>query len=242
MTIYNYLCPPPKKRISIDRFLDKALPGDIILMSSCSFGAFMQEGFTGGAYSHVGVVCWMYDGKKKTVCIAESTFAERDIVDFLTGEVKEGPMIVSARKRLKTYCKHTGIRMVWRPMNPDHRDYNHQLNHDIWKIMSEKKKFGFPTTYTDYIKLTAAAAPDVEVAPFCWLSPSLHSKEDEEEDEGHKTQFCSSLLAEIYDRSGLLEITRDYDHYAPTHFSLKHQQLRLRLGVTFGEEFIIYSK
>lgn len=251
-----YMFPEPQHRVNLTDFLEHVEPGDVLLFASDNFYAFVQDFFTGSPYSHVALP-FFYDPylwrsqvrernatnpdsnadfiipeqkKLNHLMFAESMPEEGGVVDYTTGTVKDGPMVVLGIQRMVSFMIKYGYRIVWRRLNPDHRLISDEerilRTQAILRVMYRKRKFGFDAHASD---LMSAAIPEVHVFPWFFIEGEfVHNSE------AYCTQLTSEILMEMKVLRSDQKSKKTVDH-CPGDFSEYNENLDYARNQFTGE-------
>ncbi|MBM3824134.1 MAG: hypothetical protein FJ404_14820 [Verrucomicrobia bacterium] len=196
----------------------KLKTGDVILFSGKGGISEGIKFFTVSKWSHVGMVYRFDDplDKKGTVFCWESTTLS-DLADADTGKLTKGVQRVELSERLER-CFARGYEISVRPLSqPLTEDQIRALNdfrHEVGGRPYEKKK----------LQLLKSAYDGL------WGG----NKED------LSSLFCSELVAEAYQRMGLLSEAIPSNEYTPKDFSVE-RTMALQGGFSFRKEIPVTS-
>lgn len=188
--------------------------GDIILFSGKGGISHGIKLVTNSKWSHVGMVLRLPDSK--AVFLWESTTLS-NLKDAIDGVAKRGVQLVLLSDRLRTYSGEVSVRHL----------ENHEISNDEYmKLMRLREEVRNRPYEEDKIELIKAA----------YDGPFGRNEED------LSSLFCSELVAEAYQRVGLL---RDENHgglpsneYTPKDFS-DRKNLQLEDGCLSDEILLI---
>lgn len=190
--------------------------GDVILFSGKGGISDGIKFFTLSKWSHVGMVYKLADAldEKGTIFCWESTTLS-DIKDADTGRLTQGVQRVELSERLeRCFAKgyEIGIRKLNKPLATDMVRALNDFRHEVSGRPYERSK----------LELIKAAYDGI----------FGENKED------LSSLFCSELLAEAYQRMGLLGEDKPSNEYTPKDFS-QERNLRLHLDYGLGIEQMI---
>lgn len=188
----------------------KLKTGDIVLFSGKGGVSTGIKWFTGSKWSHVGMALRLPEWE--IVLLWESTTLN-DIADIESGKEKKGVQLVPLSQRISTYSGEVSIRLLDVERTSD-------MMKDLSVLRAEIK--GRPYE-KDKIELVKAAYD----GPFGANTEDLSSL------------FCSEMVAEAYQRMGLLGDKPPSNEYIPKDFS-DSGKLELLKG-ELSEEIVIQS-
>lgn len=154
--------------------------GDVLLFDGKGWVSagikWMQRrfGFVGWKWSHVGLVVRI--PRFDTVFLFESTTLSC-VEDVVSGQSKQGPQLVALSERIKVYPGEISVRQLTHPLSEDFI---------IDKFVEFRREVKDRNYEEDKLELVSS------------LSPALGSEED------LSSLFCSEMVAEQYQRWGLL--------------------------------------
>ena len=190
----------------------KMKTGDIVLFSGKGGISHGIKLFTLSKWSHVGMILRLPDSK--AVFLWESTTLStlRDIID---GKRKKGVQLVLLRDRINTYRGDVSVRHL----------SGFELNKERYlKLMK----------FRDEVRNRPYEKSEIELVKSAYDGPWGHNEED------LSSLFCSELVAEAYQRIGLLSEEIPSNEYTPKDFS-EEKTLALPEGVALGKEILITS-
>ena len=194
---------------------NKLETGDIVLFSGKGGISAGIKWFTISKWSHVGMVVRLPDWNM--VLLWESTTLS-NIADVMDGKAKQGVQLVALSERLRTYGGEAAIRRLSVKRTA-------AMNNALMKLRQEVKGRPYETSKVELVK----AAYDG------WWG---------ENTENLSSLFCSELVAEAYQRMGLLSNAKRAlasNEFTPKDFSaaadpalklLKNARLGKEVGVT----------
>ncbi len=188
--------------------------GDIVLFSGTSAVSSLIKLFSGGKWSHVGMVLRIGEFDD-AVMLWESTTLT-NIPDRTTGAAIKGVQVVPLSQRIRNYDGEVNIRHLGKPITKPMYRRLAKLRHELSRRPYERNE----------LELLRAAYD----GPF-GKSPG----------EDLSSIFCSELVAEAYQCMGLLPEYPDglpSNEYTPADFSHR-RQLELRNGYELGDEQLI---
>lgn len=191
-----------------EKIRSKLKTGDIVLFGGRSSLSIGIRWATRSPWSHVGMVVRVKE--IRTILLWESTVLN-DIRDIATGKETKGVQLVPLSQRVKSYDGNIAVRLL-----------KLKRSDAMLKSLSTLREELKGRPYDDDMITLLRAAYD---GPFG--------------DNGHdlSTLFCSELIAEAYQRMGLLDTTLPSSEYLPWHFSSK-SNIKLLKG-TLGPEVLI---
>jgi hypothetical protein len=184
--------------------------GDLLLFSGKGFASAGIKWLLGSTWSHVGLVV-RSAGHGRQALLWEATPC-RDLVDVVSGRPAGGARLVRLRDRLATFPGAVAVRQLSRPLAPTQEE---RLAATLWELHGRPYE-------RSWLELILAVSDRIDLGR-----------------ENLTSLFCSELVAETYQRIGLLD-----DHmqgglpsneYTPRHFSAAHD-LPLRRGFALGPE------
>ena len=188
--------------------------GDIVLFSGKGGISDWIKLFTGGLWSHIGMVLQL--PQWDMVLIWESTTLN-NIADFETGTARKGVQLVPLSERIQSYDGGVAIRRLSKKLTPGMEK----------SLMSWRKKASRLKYEKNVCELTKPAYD----GPFGKNKENLSSV------------FCSELVAETYQRVGLLSEPPNgwpSNEYTPKDFSTQARTpLTLGKSYSLSKEIII---
>ena len=191
---------------------DDLKSGDIVLFSGKGGVSEWIKWFTRSAWSHVGMV--IKSEEIGSVLLWESTTLS-DLTDIQTGKAVRGVQLVGMRDRVDTYSgEKIAVRQLSKSLSKE----------QIATLGSLRSKFAGKPYEESKIELLKAAAD--------MLLP--------ENREDLSSLFCSELVAEAYQRMGLLGEKKPSNEYTPEDFSTQADKpLKLKENFKLGSEILI---
>ncbi len=188
--------------------------GDLFLFSADFLISRVIQVVTHSSYSHVGMVA-RYPDEAGSLCFWECTTFDQ-LIDKADKELHSGVRLVSLDKLLAIYANYVpggfSVRLLKADRTPDFRE-----------------------AFTNFVKEVDARPIDGNLAMIShWLEGKMLSLTS-----GDSSLFCSQLIAETYQRLGLLPIDRPANAYAPRDFSMQNRDLSLLSGASLGEEIFV---
>ena len=178
--------------------------GDIVLFVGKSWTSWLIKFGTRGKWSHVGMVIKIPD--YDIVLLWESTTLSK-IKDIISGKARKGVQLVPLRDRLSTYRGEAAVRCLTGPISIEDLCKLHTLRDEVRGRPYEQSK----------LQLLFAA-----FKRFCGFGEDLSSL------------FCSELVAEAYQRMGMLREDIPSNSFNPNDFSeaggIGHNLLKNSLG------------
>ncbi len=183
--------------------------GDIVLFSGKGGISAGIKWATLSRWSHVGMVLKLeeYD----FVTIWESTTLS-NLKDLISGKCRKGVQLVPLSSRVNKYEGEIAVRQL--------SGVSFTAN-DVKNLMEFRKQMTGKPYEEDMIELIKAA----------YDGPFGHNEED------LSSLFCSELVAEAYQRLGLLSEKKPSNEYTPADFSSK-KEIKLKKG-ELGPEIIL---
>jgi len=170
--------------------------GDLVLFSGGGFTSKIIRWATRSKYSHIGI--FVRDPENDVVYIMESTMMST--TEDIFGNMKNGVQISLASQRLSDY---------------DGKSYYRKLttnrNEEFYKIFKKFRKEMYPKKYEKNWWELACSALD-----FGWSA----IKERFQNKANINSVFCSEMVAEIYQRWGLIRKSLPSNEFTPADFSL----------------------
>lgn len=183
---------------------EKARPtlktGDILLFSGRGLISEMIKKFTRCKWSHVGLV--IRSQELDTVLVFESTTLST-VKDIDSGALREGVQVVPLSERLRSYDGEVAYRSLAKPIGHEH----------LKKLMQFRREMAGRAYEKSRLELLRSA-----------VDVGCENRED------LSTVFCSELVAEAYQRLGLLDESKPSNEFTPADFS---QDLPL-IGASLG--------
>ena len=207
------------KRIYSNEMRKTLKTGDIVLFSGKGGISAGVKWVTHGDWSHVGMILRLpeYD----FVTVWESTTLS-SLVDLDTQVPRKGVQLVPLSARIKDYDGEIAVRQL---------DGVTFENDDIQELIKLRHEVAGRPYEQDMIELIKAA----------YDGPLGRNTED------LTSLFCSELVAEAYQRLGLLSNDKESNEYKPSNeytpydFSEDNKELKLLKG-SLGEEIIMKSE
>jgi hypothetical protein len=188
----------------------KIKTGDIVLFSGKGGISHGIKLVTNSKWSHVGMVLRLPDSK--AVFLWESTTLS-NLKDAIDGKTKKGVQLVLLSERLRSYGGEVNVRHL----------ENYQVTRkEYMKLMGLREQARNRPYEKDRLELIKAA----------YDGPLGHNEED------LSSLFCSELVAEAYQRLGLLREPPNglpSNEYTPKDFS-DRKGLVLEKGASLGKE------
>ena len=183
--------------------------GDLVLFAGRGLVSATIKYSTFSKWSHVGMIINMpeYD----FVTVWESTTLSK-AMDLETHAPRSGVQLVPLSARVRTYNGEIAVRQL-EGLEPNHIDVN-----GLMELRKEVSRRPYEQSKLELIK----SAYD---------GPFGHNEED------LSSLFCSELVAEAYQRMGLLSEQKPSNEYTPADFS-QEKDLTLTQG-SLGEEVLI---
>ncbi len=189
--------------------------GDIVLFScKDNFLSIAIQLITNSKWSHVGMV--LKDHKKDVIYLWESTTLS-NIKDIIDNELKKGVQLVLLSERIKYYHGVIAIRQL----QGVRLDDGSEEVQELIKLRQEIKNRPY-----EKHKLELLIAVIDTVGEFFKNCKDLSSI------------FCSELVAEAYQRMGLLDGELPSNEYVPKDFS-EARKLQLLKGAFLGPEIVL---
>ena len=180
-------------------------PGDLILFSGKKFPSRMIQLGGWTAWSHVGIVIAL-DGWD-TLMILESTTLSK-LPDVLSGEQRSGVQMHRLSERLRTYPGSFAYRKLIGERTPD----------VLQSMIDFHKEFGQHPYEESYLELLRAQ----------YDGPGGHNEED------LTSLFCSELVAELYQRMGVISDELESNEYTPKNLAKRMVEKQLINGWELG--------
>ncbi|MDP8206236.1 MAG: YiiX/YebB-like N1pC/P60 family cysteine hydrolase [Candidatus Electryonea clarkiae] len=184
--------------------------GDILLFSGKGGISHGIKLFTFSKWSHVGMVLRLPDSN--AVFLWESTTLS-NLRDAADGKKKNGVQLVLLRERLDTYDGEVSLRRL-----------------NGFKIDNEK--YMDLMAFREEVRNRSYEKNEIELIKAAYDGPWGHNEED------LSSLFCSELVAEAYQRVGLLTERKSSNEFTPKDFS-DEKKLDLPEGVSLSKEVII---
>jgi hypothetical protein len=188
--------------------------GDVFLFSADFLISRVIQVVTHSAFSHVGMVA-RYPDESGKLCFWECTTFDQ-LIDKSDHELHAGVRLVSLDKLLAIYANYVPggftVRLLKADRTPDFRE-----------------------AFANFVKQVDARPMVSEPGMMLhWLEGKLLSLTSSE-----ASFFCSQLIADTYQRLGLLPEDRPANAYAPRDFSMQNAGLTLLSGASLGEELFV---
>jgi hypothetical protein len=188
--------------------------GDLFLFSSDFLISRVIQVVTHSAYSHVGMVA-RYPDESGSLCFWECTTFNQ-LIDKSDHELHAGVRIVSLDKLLAIYANYVPGGFSVRLLKAD-------------------RTSDFREAFDNFVKQVDARPMAGKLGMIShWLGGKVLSLTSSDE-----SYFCSQLIAETYQRIGLLPENRPPNAYAPRDFSMQNTKLPLLSGAVLGEELFV---
>ena len=183
--------------------------GDLVLFSGKRVMSAVIKAVTRSRWSHVGMV--FNFPEYDFVTVWESTI-HGEVRDVSSGHLKKGVQLVPLSNRVHRYNGRIAIRHLSKPIPKEKIDDLNTLRLELRDRPYEK----------DRMELAKAAYDGIA------------GKNEED----LTSVFCSELVAEAYQRAGLLTEDTPSNEYTPADFSAE-KGLKLERGFALGEEISI---
>ena len=174
--------------------------GDIVLFSGKGGISTGIKWFTNSRWSHVGMVLRLIEWD--AILLWESTTLS-NIADVESGKERKGVQIVPLSERIKKYDGEISVRMLDQKPTPEMHKELSLLREEVKGRPYEKSK--------------------IELFKAAYDGPFGRNNED------LSSLFCSELVAEAYQRMGLLSEDKASNEYTPKDFS-DAEKLKLLKG------------
>jgi len=186
---------------------EKLQPLDLILFSGRKIPSRLIQlgGWT--KWSHIGVVVVLKEFGDTRMLLESTTLAK--LPDILSGKVNRGVQMHRLSERLSTYPGSFAYRMVL-------GERTESVHENIVKFYEE---FGNHPYEESYLELMRAQ----------YDGPGGHNEED------LSSLFCSELVAELYQRTGVFTEDLPSNEYVPGNFARKMVVNQLTDEWTFGD-------
>lgn len=181
--------------------------GDIILFSGKGAISHGIKLFTLSKWSHVGMVLKLPD--TDTVFLWESTIIS-NLADAIDGTKKKGVQLVLLSDRIKTYKGEASVR-------------------HLKGVTIDKNKYQALMEFRKDVRNRPYEKNEIELIKSAYDGPWGHNEED------LSSLFCSELVAEAYQRIGLLPSDIPSNEYTPKDFT-SEKNLKLLGGASLGNE------
>jgi hypothetical protein len=185
--------------------------GDIVLFSGKGGVSDWIKLFTGSKWSHVGMVLCL--SQMDMVLLWESTTLS-GLPDIESGQARKGVQLVPLSERLRMYKGDVAVRSLSKPVTPE-------METALGKFRKQASRLSYEENMVELIKSA-------------WDGPLGGNKEN------LSSVFCSELVAESYQRLGLLEEPPKgwpSNEYTPRNFSSESGvPLQLQKGYTLSRE------
>ncbi len=184
--------------------------GDIVLFSGKGLVSAGIKAVTNSEWSHVGMVLRVPE--YNFVCIWESTTLNK-IEDLTTNTLRRGVQLIMLSDRLRSYAGKVAVRhLLGGELSADQQMMLLDLRQEVAGRAYEQDEWELIKSAYD--------------GPFGKNSEDL------------STLFCSELIAEAYQRLGLLNEVEPSNEYTPADFSEKNE-LCLLGGFYLGKEIVV---
>lgn len=187
--------------------------GDIVLFSGKGVSSSVIRWFTDSKWSHVGMVMRLEDWDM--VLLWEST-GLHNIKDIVTGKEKKGVQLVPLSGRLSTYKGKVAIRRLTMKRTKEMKETLKNLR-EVFKNKEYEKS-------------------EIQLLKAAYEGPFGENVED------LSSLFCSELIAEAYQRMGLLAEPpkgQPSNEFTPAEFSSENKDLKLLKKAELGKEIPI---
>lgn len=193
---------------------DRLDTGDIVLFSGKGLISMGLQIGSLCSWSHVAMVVRI---KEPDVILVYQSTPVCKAKDFLADKPKQGVQINLLSQAIESYKGKVGIRLL-----------NVQRTDEMLKNLNEFRNEMKNRDYEDRI---------IEMVQAVWDGPFGHVDED------LSSLFCSELVAEAYQRMGLLlpneQGGKNSNEYTPKNFSTQGGGIDLLLGATLEDEIIV---
>ena len=188
---------------------DSLRTGDIVLYAGKSgFSQWIKQ-FTGSRWSHVGMVFRM--PQFEFITVWESTTGSK-AKDVISGKHRDGVQMFQLSQRLANYDGEIAIRRL----------HGVDLTERLTALETLRKELKGKPYETSQFELLAAVIDKVDI----------YTEED------LSSVFCSELVAEAYQRLGLLSEDKPSNEYVPAEFS-SEREITLLQGAALSEEILV---
>src|SRR3972149_5502847 len=168
--------------------------GDLVLFSGKGDIPAVIKWFSGSKWNHIGMVLNIQEWD--TILLWESTILSR-LKDVAEKKIKHGVQLVALSERVSTY---TGA-VAYRKLNVTRTD---EMIQSLIKFRHEVKDKPYEQSVMELIKSSIDFGG--------W---NHKNKED------LSSLFCSELIAEAYQRMGILDESKPSNEYTPRDFTLE---------------------
>ena len=175
-----------------DDLRDDLQTGDLVLFSGSTMVSRFIRFFGRSNWSHIGMV--VVDKVYDQVLIYQATPVD-NVDDFYSGSAKKGVQINALSDVLKKYDGEVAIRQL---TNFERTD---EVIRAVTQFRREMKNKPFEEDYLEFVKA-------------CYDGPLGENSADD-----LSSLFCSELVAEAYQRMGLLSESIASNEYTPKDFS-----------------------
>jgi hypothetical protein len=192
----------------------KLKTGDIVLFSGKGGVSDWIKLFSGSTWSHVGMVLRL--PQMDMVLLWESTTLS-NLPDIESGKARKGVQLVPFSERIKMYKGDVAVRLLSKSITP-------QMETGLGKFRKKASRLKYEQN-------------KIELIRSAWDGPLGGNKEN------LSSVFCSELLAESYQRMGLLKEPPTgwpSNEYTPRDFSTEARHpVNLRKGYALSREIRI---
>jgi hypothetical protein len=195
------------ERVEYESIRSELKTGDIVLFSGKGGVSTAIKWFTTSRWSHVGMVLRL--PAYNMILLWESTTLSK-IKDLQTGTARKGVQVVPLSTRLKTYDGDVGLRRL---QVPDEAALNYAALHE----------------FRAEVRGAPYEESEIELVKSAYDGPFGGNVED------LSSLFCSEMVAEGYQRMGLLPGRPASNEYTPKDFS-SDGRLPLQLQATLAPE------
>lgn len=199
---------------SYDSVRDSLKTGDLVIFSGKSAVSNFIKLFSGGKWSHVGMVLRLKEFAD-AVLLWESTTLN-NVADIETQAATKGVQLVPMSQRVASYDGEIAVRRL-----------NKAVTAKMQRALAERRK--------------ALSRKPYEAGEIELLKAAYDGIAGQSSGEDLSSLFCSELVAEAYQAMGLLpEYPKGLpsNEYTPLDFS-SHRNLKLLAGYSLGEEIPI---
>ncbi|MEC8325898.1 MAG: YiiX/YebB-like N1pC/P60 family cysteine hydrolase [Pseudomonadota bacterium] len=181
---------------------DDLKTGDILLFSGNGFFSKVIKFATRSKWSHVGMV---YKNRESGILFVYESTSISNVTNVDSGEPLNGVQLTPLSKRLRLYNGVVAVRKLENAsLNDDAQAAIEQLMYEFEGKPYEEDKLELAKSALDLISI--------------------------ENEEDLSTLFCSELIAEVYQRIGLLDEDKPSNEYTPADFAASTKALGLISG------------
>lgn len=204
-----YKMPSHRCNLSVDDACKLARPGHLLLFNGCGTSSTLVRIFTPSRYSHVAIVCQMFNEKtKETIPFLIEAVRHPDDIADCDGEFVAGVRVVPMKERIKHYQGYT---LAMRPLVCKKRllkSAENFINVHLSRFVEEYRGRGYNHDWRDFFNARVPFFRNTEYG-------ARFDKTDK-----RRQFFCSELIAQCFIEAGMLDgMAAAASSYSPDCFS-----------------------